>query len=431
MGSIINSNEPEPASQQQHDRSLTVFRLPDGKTEFWIDAVTKGKTVAFEVGQGGTTLSRWTTAADSKARVSPAMVNEDIAEYDSLLQFGIAQAGTPALDTLGAKAGQEALALLWASIYALWIHPRLREKDLIAIVVNNETLGEYLRCSGLGVISPFSPKASTTTAGLRDAIFWLHREAFWQGAGAPDQQTWVRWRPEITRFPGFGTNVDFPSQPSFTRRGNVCTIHPVRPPKPAPGTLLYSRYIVELGEQLRIYHIDANNPVHFEHYARWQNSDRVNAGWRERGPDEHHRKYLATQLADPHTMSCVFEWDGQLAGYMEIGFVKEDNVTCFIGSNCNIIVGEHDQNTHFLVGEEKFRGGKRYQASNSSMKHFAFLRDSRTKQIIGEPEYGKINLKIQERFIPIEKKKRFHLPHKTSMLIALSRDRFFQEGHFV
>ncbi|KAF4973034.1 hypothetical protein FSARC_567, partial [Fusarium sarcochroum] len=118
-------------------------------------------------------------------------------------------------------------------------------------------------------------------------------------------------------------------------------------------------------------------------------------------------------------------------GYMEIGFVKEDNVAAFIGAGCNIVVGEHDQNTHFLVGEEKFRGGKRYQAANTSMKHLAFLRDPRTRQIIGEPEYGKNNLKIQERFIPIEKKKRFHLPHKTSMLIALSRDRFFQEGHFV
>ncbi|KAK2612252.1 hypothetical protein QQS21_001678 [Conoideocrella luteorostrata] len=427
MGSI--DVVADPALSQQ-DQTKISFRLPNGKAELWIDAITLGKTVAYDVGQAKTALSRWTTAYET-VRVSPAMVNDDVAEYDSLLHLDISKADASAV-AFGCRAGQEDLALLWASVYALWLHPQLRENDLIAVVVNDERFGEYLRSTGLGVISPFSRNVSTTTVVPKDAIFWLHREAFWQGAGAPDSQSWIRSRPEVTQFPGFnGTIGSFPSQISFTRQGNVCTVHPVRPPKPAPGTLLYSRHIVDVGEQLRIYHIDASNPVHFEHYARWQNSDRVNAGWRERGPDEHHRKYLASQLADPHTMSCVFEWDGELAGYMEIGYVKEDNVACFIGSNCNIIVGEHDQNTHFLVGEEKFRGRKRYQAANGSMKHLAFLRDPRTKQIVGEPQHDQVSIKLQEKFLPIEKKKRFHLPHKTSMLIALQRDRFFQEGHFL
>ncbi|KAF5121155.1 Acyltransferase ato1 [Metarhizium anisopliae] len=426
MGSI--NKEANPVSPQEQPKIS--FILPDGTTALWIHAVTSGKSVAYHVGQADLVLARWATA-DTKVRVSPAMVNDDVTEYDTLLHFEILKTDASPVP-LGDGAQHHDLALLWASVYALWLHPQLREKDLIAIVVNAQRLADYLRCTGLGVISPFSKTTSTTTAAPPDATFWLHREAFWQGAGAPDAQAWIRCRPEVTQFPGFnGTNGSFASQIGFTRQGNVCAVHPVRPPKAAPGTLLYSRYIVELGEQLRIYHIDASNPVHFEAYARWQNSDRVNAGWRERGPDEHHRKYLAAQLQDAHTMSCVFEWDGQLAGYMEIGFVMEDNVACFIGSNCNIVVGEHDQNAHFLVGEDKFRGGKRYQAANSSMKHLAFLRDPRTKQIVGEPQHDQVNLQIHQRFMPIEKKKRFHLPHKTSMLIALQRDRFFQEGHFV
>lgn len=426
MGSI--SNTTDPAAQE--GQTKVSFSLPDGKIQLWIDVVTSANDAVYDVGQARTTLSRW-RVAERKVRVSPAMVNEDVTEYDSLLQFEIVKSDT-SMPAFGGRAGQENLALLWTSVYALWLHPQFRTKDLIAIVVNDKQLGEYLRCTGLGVISPFSPSGSTTTSVPKDATFWLHREAFWQGAGAPDSQHWIRCRPEVTQFPGFnGTLGSFPSQLGFTRQGNVCTVHPVRPPKPAPGTLVYSRYIVEVGQQLGIYHIDASNRHHFESYARWQNSDRVNAGWRERGPDEHHRKYLASQLADPHTMSCIFTWDGELAGYMEIGYVKEDNVACFIGSNCNVIVGEHDQNTHFLVGEERFRGGKRFQAANSSMKHFAFLRDPRTKQIIGEPQYDQISLVLQERFIPMEKKKRFHLPHKTSMLIALQRDRFLQEGHFL
>ncbi|KHN96182.1 Acyl-CoA N-acyltransferase [Metarhizium album ARSEF 1941] len=428
MGSV--NKEPESAPPQEQTKIS--FKLPDGKYELWIDATASGKSVAYEVGQANfpMPLARWTTA-DTKVRVSPAMVNDNVSEYDSLLQFDIVN-NDASLVSFGGKAGQEDPALLWAAVYALWLHPQLREKDLVAIAVNSQLLGEYLRCTGLGVISPFSQNGSTTTVVPKDAIFWVHREAFWQGAGAPDSQNWIRSRPEVTQFPGFnGTNGSFPSQIGFTRKGNVCTVHPVRPPKPAPGTLIYSRYIVDLGEHLRIYHIDASNPVHFEAYARWQNSDRVNAGWRERGPDDHHRRYLASQLEDPHTMSCVFEWDGQLAGYTEIGFVMEDNVTCFIGSNCNIVVGEHDQNVHFLVGEERFRGGKRYQAANCSIMHFAFLRDPRTKQIIREPQHDQPNVKILERFAPLEKKKRFHLPHKTSMLVALQRDRFFQAGHFL
>ncbi|RMZ77073.1 hypothetical protein DV738_g4603, partial [Chaetothyriales sp. CBS 135597] len=426
MGSI--SYQPDPVDKQE-DQTPVVFRLPDAKTEVWIATVTQGKVVGYEVGQGREILSRWTTT-DQKVRVSPAMVNDNIAQFENLLKFEITTQHTPVVD-FPVSPGHDDLALLWLSIYSLWLHPQLRENDLIAVAVNSEKLGEYLRCTGLGVISPFSEAQSTTTEVPKDAIFWLHREAFWQGAGAPDSQTWVRFRPEVTQFPGFSTNVDFPTQLSFTRKGNVTTVHPVRPPKPAPGTLLYSRYIVEVGQQLQIFHIDANNPEHFSHYTKWQNSDRVNAGWRERGPDEHHRKYLAAQLADPHTMSCVFAWDGQLAGYSEIGYVREDNVAAFIAAGCNVVVGEHDQNTHFLVGEEKFRGGKRYQASNGSLKHMAFLRDPRTRQIIGEPEYGKNSLNIQARFIPLEKRKRIHLPHKQSMLISLSRDRFFQEGYFV
>ena len=424
MGSISkDADGPQP------QETTVTFRLPDGKQEFWVATERPEPRVSFAVGQGITTLAHW-TALEHQVRVSPAMVNSDVAEYDTLFRFEDYTSG--ATDT-GARDNAETgdIEVLWTAVYGLWLHPEVRDKDLHAVVVNNVRLASYLRSTGLGIISPYSPSASTTTDVPAEAVFWLHREAFWQGAGAPNMQTWVRSRPETTLLPGFAGAGSFPSQLGFTRGGNVCTVHPVRPPKPPPGTLLYSRYIVELGEQLHIYHIDARNPVHFEHYARWQNSDRVNAGWRERGPDEHHRKYLAQQLADPHTMSCVYAWDGQLAGYMEIGYVMEDNVACFIGSNCNVVVGEFDQNTHFLVGEEKFRGGKRYQAANTSMKHYAFLRDVRTKQMIGEPQIGLATLQIQERFIPMEKKKRFHLPHKTSMLIALQRDRLFQEGHFV
>lgn len=83
---------------------------------------------------------------------------------------------------------------------------------------------------------------------------------------------------------------------------------------------------------LRFIHIDASDPKHFEAYQRWQNSDRVNIGWREKGPEEKHRKYLADRLTDPHIMGFIVEWDGEFAGYGEMSWVKEDPMGCVLPS---------------------------------------------------------------------------------------------------
>ncbi|KAH7166580.1 acyl-CoA N-acyltransferase [Dactylonectria macrodidyma] len=432
MGSIFFETQPRDEDSLKMPNKIS-FRLPDGDTEMWIYTASNGAGTDYIVGSSDRALARWTTDG-TQTRVSPAMVNDDRAQFGDVFQLELLSWDANDLrSSFGSAKQHQDLALAWASVYALWLHPNHRDDDLMAVSVENERLGDYIRCTGLGVASPFSPSVTTSTASTTgDSIYWLYREAFWQGAGAPDSQHWLRSRPEVTNFPGFnGTLGIFASQVGFTRKGNVCTVHPVRPPKPKPGTVIYSRFIVELGQQLQILHIDAEDPVHFEAYKRWQNSDRVNASWQERGPDEHHRKYLAEQLADPHTMSCVFQWDGQLAGYTELGWVKEDNAACFFSSNCNIVVGEHDQNSHIIVGEERFRGGKRYQAVATSIKHCCFLRDPRTRQVIAEPRFDLAHVQIQNKYLPQEKKKRFHLPHKTAMLFALQRDRFFQEGYFV
>ncbi len=410
------------------------FKLPDAVTGVWIDQKRKGSNggIKYVVGSGESILAQW-TSDEAQTRISPAMVNDDRAQFDTLFHLQLLGATVDAASPFSAEVPNYQLMQAWAAVYALWLHPDHRDNDLIAISVENSHLGEYLRCTGLGVISPFSPTPAADAAGDWDkTIYWLHREAFWQGAGAPDAQHWLQSRPEVTSFPGFnGTLGVFASQIGFTRKGNVCTVHPVRPPKPKPGTVVYSRFVADLGQQLQIMHIDAANPVHFETYKRWQNSDRVNAAWKERGPDEHHRAYLAAQLADPHTMSCIFSWDGELAGYTELGYVKEDNAACFFGAGCGITVGEHDQNSHIIQGEERFRGSVRYQAVATSIKHCCFLRDPRTRQVVAEPAFDLAHVHIQSKYLPQEKKKRFHLPHKTAMLFALQRDRFFQEGHFV
>jgi hypothetical protein len=213
------------------------------------------------------------------------------------------------------------------------------------------------------------------------------------GAGAPRSRSWLQAHvPSVSDF-GPLASTAFPHTISFTRSDDppVLTTHPLRPPKPAPGAVLYSRWVHSVKQHLTLTHIDANNPEHFEAYCRWQNSDRVNVGWREKGDEAHHRKYHAGRLADPHIMGFLVAWDGELAGYGEASFNKEDvsggesRVWCITDSYSRAWLRSpaawatttrvsvpslsvtrplltHTPGTHLLIGESKFRGRHRFAA---------------------------------------------------------------------
>lgn len=247
------------------------------------------------------------------------------------------------------------------------------------------------------------------------------------GAGAPLSLSWLRApEPHPTSF-GPLASAAFPSVLSFTSKTSppVLTTHPLRPPKPAPGTVVYSRFIPSVGEFLELTHIDAENPVHFEAYSRWQNSDRVNVGWREKGNEEHHRIYIRESLADPHKMGYVVSWNGQLAGYGEANYNKEDGMAAFVGG-CE----DYDQGTHLLIGEEKFRGRHRFASIMVSMKHMCFLREPRTNTVIGEPRYDLPIIPLLKAYLPQDVVKEVELPHKRAVYFVLKRERFFLEGQF-
>ncbi|KIY43684.1 hypothetical protein FISHEDRAFT_53213 [Fistulina hepatica ATCC 64428] len=335
-------------------------------------------------------------------RISPhGIVNDDRAQHDNVLLVSAPNASAPI-----------STADFWAALYALFI--RHYEDDVVPIALDStipevDDLQKYLTHTGLALCPPGAP----------DRLhLLLIRAAFWQGAGAPPERSWLR-----SPIPATGT---FPFFSSFTRALNVATTHPLRPPKPAPGSIIYARFIFALGEVLTFTHIDANNPEHFEHYARWQNSERVNVGWRERGPDDKHRAYLADRLADPHTMGFIVAWakvipETEPAGYGEVSWVKEDHMGTFVGG-----LGDYDQGTHLLVGEERFRGRQRFTAVMTSMKHACFLREPRTEVVVGEP---RADLPIIPRliaYLPLEFNREFELPHKRAVYFVLRRERFFQ-----
>lgn len=300
---------------------------------------------------------------------------------------------------------------------AVWLRRDPYERLPVQISgANKGKVARYFAQTGLGFVAPDAKN---------EAQILLVKSAFYQGAGAPESLSWLRSpRPSASEFGPLSTNV-FPNILSFTRKETVLTTHPLRPPKPAPGTVVYSRFIPAVGELLELIHIDANNPAHFEAYSKWQNSDRVNVGWRERGSDDHHRQYLLKSLADPHMMGYIVAWNGEFAGYGEANYNKENGMAAFVGG-CD----EFDQGTHLLIGEEKFRGRFRFASIMVSMKHMCFLRDPRTNVVIGEPRYDLPIIPLLKAYLPQDVVKEVELPHKRAVFFVLRRERFFLEGGF-
>ncbi|KAF5344643.1 hypothetical protein D9756_011225 [Leucocoprinus leucothites] len=246
----------------------------------------------------------------------------------------------------------------WSAIYALLTLYREQEHLPIIFhsVVNSLELASYLLESGLGRLYPLEERAPRV---LERDVYFISRAAFWQGAGTAGYHThsWFR-----------DPRKPIPSVSSFTRSKKVIAKHPIRPAKPTPGQLLYKRYCTHVGQFLEIHYFDIDGVSdavkredgisrHLAAFNKWHNDDRVNNAWRERGGYEKHRKYIEEAMADPHVLPCMMSWDGELMGYCEIMYTKEDHVAQHYPEGT--IVGDWERNIHILTGEQKFLGNGR------------------------------------------------------------------------
>ncbi len=207
-------------------------------------------------------------------------------------------------------------------------------------VQNAPELSNYLLISGLARKRHTTPgdTAALAQAQASPELFLL-RETFWQGAGTAAafhaRGGWLRGRA------AFLAAAPFPLVQSFTRTDLVIAAHPLRPPKPHPGELVYRKYFPSIGQSLEFTYFDATGEVvgtepvpdaggvrvsrHLATFHRWHNSDHVNRGWGERGPLEKHRKYVEGLLADPGVLPVIMSWDGEFMGYAELVYLKVDH----------------------------------------------------------------------------------------------------------
>ncbi|KAI0072067.1 hypothetical protein K474DRAFT_1668261 [Panus rudis PR-1116 ss-1] len=326
----------------------------------------------------------------------------------------------------------------WGVLHGL--HTILHTQETIPIVFSSSlppstisTLTTYLLQSGLARrkhVPHGHPIPPPTSISPSDPELFLLRGTFWQGAGTggyhhPERnRSWLRG--ENAKF----ARVPFPYTPSFTRSPLVITAHPLRPPKPAPGELVYRKYFPTIGQSLELHYVDLEDADgneervgrHLEAFHRWHNHPLVNKGWGEAGPIEKHRKYLKDLIADPAVLPLMMSWDGELMGYTELVYIKENHVAQHIQDGAR----DYDRGLHVLVGEDKFRGADRSVAWFGALLHYLLLADPRTERVIGEPKAANPRIVKLSLDVGMHLQTIFDFPYKRSVLTWHTRDRYFK-----
>lgn len=337
----------------------------------------------------------------------------------------------PKSDIVWNDKSQPTLGQLWLIVYALFsLRPELEYFRIELRGFGHRELSEELKHVGLAVEHPLPENrevparpAESTPGAFPDEIVLL-RGNFWQGAGSPFGPRPV-WAPATATVSGKALDqypvlpVDYVADTKFPDQ-RVHAFHPRRPAKPAPGSIMYSRYIPHLDQHFSMIALDYNNPEHLGLFNKWQNDPFVAAGWNETGTLEEHRKYLKNLHEDGHVITVLAKFDDTYFAYYEIYWGKEDH----FGVYCD--AGDFDRGRHALVGNTSFRGPHRVSAWWSSTIHYLFLDEPRTHWVIGEPKATNSTVLSYDLMCGFNLTKFVDLTHKRSGAMKVSRERFFQ-----
>ncbi|KAJ4505110.1 hypothetical protein HRR78_004461 [Exophiala dermatitidis] len=336
---------------------------------------------------------------------------------------------------------------IWNLVYALvTLYPEIESfrLDLGGLSSNNETnktntaaasgssvperLSEALQATGLAKPRPAPSRPEHKQPQSQSVQVWITRSAFWQGAGSPfgTRPVWVAHPDLYSHLNHLSSNSgasssltsNFPPFPhedtlTFSLAGRpVHASHPIRPPKPSRGSVIYSRYIPHLDEFFSMVHLDYRDPEHLRLFHEWQNDPRVSQGWNETGTLDQHRDYLRRIDEDPHQMAILAKFNDVFFAYFEIYWAKEDHMGVYISPAPQ----DWDRGRHSLVGDVRYRGPHRASAWWSSLVHYLFLDEPRTMTVVGEPKYTNANVIGYDAQNGFHVHKLADLPHKRSAI---------------
>ncbi|KAL7783337.1 acyl-CoA N-acyltransferase [Trichoderma afarasin] len=327
------------------------------------------------------------------------------------------------------------LAQAWLILYVLFTtRPSTETLRLELTGANAIVLGQQLKDVALAIDHPLRPQEQPGPSTTTDSIVVVAlRSTFWQGAGSPFGPRPV-WCPEesSSALPSSNPLHSYPLTPlqhtmTITSAGDPQdpdrrqqTWHPIRPAKPAPGAVIYSRWIPHLQETFSMVSLDWQDAEHLRLFHEWQNDPRVSQGWNETGTLEQHREYLRKMHVDPHQVAVLAKWDDAYFAYFEIYWAKEDRLGSYYDA------GDFDRGRHSLVGDVRFRGPHRVSAWWSSLMHYLYLDDPRTMYVVGEPKDSNSTVVMYDLIHGFGLDKFVDLPHKRSAFVRCHRDRFFQ-----
>ncbi|GAA6042400.1 hypothetical protein JCM8097_004498 [Rhodosporidiobolus ruineniae] len=232
----------------------------------------------------------------------------------------------------------------------------------------------------------------------------------------------------------------FPYLPVTPPAGSPSTLtHPLRPPKPNPSSILYSRYLPHL----------TTNPLRPSYFKlaqctlkdlptlhTWMNDPRVDQFWMEKGSLEDHQKFIEGRTADPHTLAVIGSYvelgdagkgdeaieKEEPAVYAEVYWGKEDRLGPLMPEG---MVQDYDRGIHMLVGSNSHRGPHRVRAWLPSLCHFCFLDDPRTQRVLCEPNEKNEKMVKYLESVGFKRHGSVTFPHKVSALMILDKADFY------
>lgn len=321
------------------------------------------------------------------------------------------------------------LAQIWLLVYmAFTIRPDMEQFRLELRGDGGALVGRQMKDVGLAVDIPAKTTADDI-GKVEDSRALVLRGAFWQGAGSPLGPRPI-WLPESSpaSLPEGTPLASYPTTPLQYAMSHIpidattthLARHPLRPAKPHPGSVIYSRYIPHLSEVFSMIVVDPNNLTHLHLFHTWQNDPRVSQGWNESGTLEHHKSYLLSLHNNPAQLPVLACFDDVPFAYFEIYWAKEDRLGAYFNA------GDYDRGRHSLVGDVAYRGPHRVSAWWSSLMHFMFLDDTRTASVVGEPKEGNTIVIAYDIMHGFGVEEFVDLGHKRSVLVRCSRERFFE-----